>query len=366
MNDIILITPKDHLDGIGQLRFKKHKTLSRSPKAFDAAMYAIHKCFLAKYTNDDDDWAPVWSQLMGKIAGCNNQWAEVKTILCDAGYLECDNIAKHGHKSFCFRLGPLLTDTPWDHSGDVITVPDDNRTRMEWLGIDKVQAHRIVDEIAIERKWDTRVSKGWHTRVENFSPVYQICKTGRAYSDANQFPKRVRDTLLIDGEPTAEIDIVNCQPLLLATIYPQQNDEWKRYKELAETGQVYETLGKWAKLNRSEAKDQFIPFIFGGNRPVAEDFFRHSFPELLTAIQERRKQSRQALAHELQGKESQLVVQRVCNAFKAVSIHDGVRVKVSDAETVKAFIESSAFELWGLSPKITVEFSEQREAYQAA
>ena len=202
--------------------------------------------------------------------------------------------------------------------------------------------------------------------MRNFSPGYQICNTGRAYSDANQFPKRVRDTLLIDGEPTAEIDIVNCQPLLLATIYQNQSDEWRRYKELAEAGQVYEALATTARLTRSEAKDQFIPFIFGGNRPVAEEFFMQSFPELLIAIQERRQQSRNALAVELQGKESQLIVARVCGRFKAASIHDGVRVKVSEAEAVKEFIQSTVFDMWGLSPKITVEFSQHPNSSQAA
>jgi hypothetical protein len=376
MNEIRLITPKRHLEGIGNLRFKKHKILSKSPKAFDAALYAIHKCYLAKYTNskhtkergkdEDDEWAPLWSQLMGEIAGCNNQWAKVKRALCDAGYMECDNIAKHGTKSFGFRLGPLLTDTAWDYSGNVVTLPEDTRSKMEWLGIDKIQAHRIVDEIAAKKRWDSRVTKGWHTRVENFSPVYKICQTGRAYSDANQFPKRVRDTLLIDGEPTAEIDIVNCQPLLLATIYPNHSDEWRRYKELAEAGQVYETLGKFANLSRNKAKDQFIPFIFGGVRAIAEDFFRQTFPELLTAIQERRRQYREALAHELQSKESQIIVERVCGAFQAASIHDGVRVKVTEAETVEEFIKITIFEMWGLSPKITVEYSKHADDSQAA
>jgi hypothetical protein len=87
---------------------------------------------------------------------------------------------------------------------------------------------------------------------------------GRAYSDANQFPKRVRYTLLIDGEPTAELNIVNCQPLLLATIYPNHSNEWRRYKLLAGAGQVYEAIGKFADLDRDQARDQFIPFIFDG------------------------------------------------------------------------------------------------------
>ena len=295
---------------------------------------------------------------MGSIAGNNKQWALVKKTLVEAGYLECDNICKHGIKSFCFRLGPVLQDTEWDHSPDAFWIPEDLRPKMEWLGIDKERAHLIIDEIAVEKSWDSRVTKGWHTRVANFSPHYQICKTGRAYSDANQLPKGVRETLLIDGEPTAEIDIVNCQPMLLATIYPTQSKEWEQYKQLAESGQIYEELGRAANLNRTDAKNEFIPFIFGGNRPIAEEFFRGTFPELLEAIRVRRQTSYKALAYELQNKESEIIVECICNQFKAASIHDGVRVKVSDAETVKAFIESTFQELWGLVPRITIECSD--------
>lgn len=366
MNEIKLITPKEHLKGIGNLRFKKHKVLGKSPKAFNAAMYAIHKCFLARYTNDDDGWTPLWSQLMGEIAGCNNQWAKVKRILCDAGYLECDNRAIHGKKSYCFRLGSLLIDAAWDHSGNVVTLPDDTRPRMEWLEIDKDKAHLIVDKIAGDRDWDSRVTKGWHTRVANFSASYKICKTGRAYSDANQFPKRVRDTLMIDGVPTVEIDIVNCQPLLLATIYPTRSEEWTRYKDLAENGRVYESLAKFANMSRADAKKEFIPFMFGGSRPIAEQFFRKYFPELLKAILERRKMGRNALACELQNKESGIIVERVCKQFKAASIHDGVRVKVSDAEEVTAFIESTFLEMWEINPKITIEIGNPDDESKAA
>ena len=218
-----ILTPIAHRADIGNLRFKPRKRLRDSPKPLRAAEYALYKCFLAKYVIKDDEdkgWAPLYSQLMGSIAGNNKQWSLVKAALIEAGYLECDNKWKHGTKSLCFRLGPLLADTTWDVSPDEFWMPEDPRPSMDWLTIDKPQAHLIVDEIAVEKSWDSRVTKGWHTRVENFSSHFQICKTGRAYSDANQFPKRVRNTLLIDGEPTAEIDIVNCQPMLLATDLP--------------------------------------------------------------------------------------------------------------------------------------------------
>ena len=364
MNTIKLLIPMHHVASVGDLRFKKHKTLHKSPKAYDAALYALHKCFLAKYTNADE-WAPLYSQLMGQIAGNTSQWARVKETLCDANVLECDNICKYGHKSYCFRLGPVLTDTDWDYSPSDLVIPEDIRPRMEWLGIDKDRAHEIIDEIAAEKAWDSRVTKGWHTRVENFSPSYQICRTGRAYSDANQFPKRVRDTLLIDGEPTAEIDIVNCQPLLLATIYPTRSKEWDRYKDLAERGKVYEELGAFANLTRDDAKRVLILFIFGQESAVAERFLAKSFPELLKAIQDRRKSHYKALAYELQHKESGIIVESVCKLFKAVSIHDGVRVRVDDAIAVESFIDDRFFELWGLRPKITVDSGSLSEAKAA-
>jgi hypothetical protein len=369
MQEIKLLTPKEHIETIGNLRFKKFKVLRDSAKPYAAAKYALHKCFLAKYTSSSStakEWAPLYSQLMGSIAGNNKQWKLVKNILVEAGYLECDNKCKHYIKSFGFRLGPLLQDTDWDYSTHDLRIADDNRPQMEWLGIDKVKAHHIIDKLAVEKSWDSRTTKGWHTRVDNFRPGYQICTTGRAYSDANQLPKSVRDTLLIDGEPTAEIDIVNCQPLLLASIYPTRSDEWERYKNLAEKGKVYEALGGFANLSRDDAKNQFIPFIFGSTKPTAKEFFKEKFPELLEAIGKRRQTSHKALARELQNKESGIIVERVCEEFKAASIHDGVRVKFSDVEAVKVFIESKFLELWGLIPKLTVEFSNSPDESKVA
>jgi hypothetical protein len=370
---IQIMTPKQHSAAIGNLPFKANKLLRDSPKVHQAAKYALYRCFLAKHVYKDDladedeiGWTPLWSQLMGSIAGNNKQWALAKTALINAGYLECDNKCKRGTKSYCFRLGPVLEDADWDTSPDELTLPEDLRPKMEWLTIDEAQAHLIIDELAAEKNWDSRVTKGWHTRVKNFSPHFKICKTGRAYSDANQLPKRARNTLLIDGEPTAEIDIVNCQPMLLATIYPTQSEEWRCYKELAEKGLVYEELARFANLNRSEAKEVLIPFIFGSPKPIAEKFLMAKFPELLEAIKECRSRHYKALAFDLQRKESGIIVERVCDQFKAASIHDGVRVKVSDAETVKAFIESTFRELWQLSPLLTIEFIGQSTEPKAA
>ncbi len=351
-NEYRTLIPTNEIQNIESLPFKK-KTLGRCPRAYDAARYAIHKCYLAKHTGDTE-WAPLWSQLMGEIAGNNSQWALAKDALCIGGYLECDQKCEKGRKSYCFRLGPMLANAEWGYSKNNLLLPEDTRPKWEGLDLDHELAHRLVDSIAGQRDWNPRVTKGWHTRVDQFSPHYEICKTGRAYSDANQFPKELRDALVIDGEATVEIDVVNCQPMLLATLYPEQSSEWMRYKALAEAGEVYEALGRFAGLKRNEAKEQFIPFIFGGKRPVAEEFFKSEFPELLAAISQRRKASYKRLVYELQGKESSVIVERLCKEFRAVSIHDGIRVKQSEASYAKQRLLEVFETEWGLCPQVTV------------
>lgn len=360
-----LLIPTNEIQSIKNLPFKKRKTLGGSARAFDAACYSLHKAFLSQYTSDTE-WAPLWSQLMGQIAGHNRQWALTKNILVGAGYLECDRKCKQGEKSYCFKLGPKLKDTQWDYADKVLWLPEDTRPKWKGLELNYEFAHQIVDAISVARNWHYRTTKGWHTRVDQFSPHYAICKTGRAYTDANQFPAELRDALLIDGEETLEIDVVNCQPTLLATVYPEQSAEWMRYKTLAEEGVVYEELAKFAGITRKEAKDQFLPFIFGGKRPVAEEFFGAEFPELLEAILGRRDIHRKRLSYELQGKESDLIVEGLCSEFRAVSIHDGVRVKRSDAGRVKGRLIELFKEMWSLTPKVTIGTFGQGELLEAA
>lgn len=344
--------PTNEIKSIESLPFKK-KTLERCPRAYGAARYALHKCYLASLTSDTE-WAPLWSQLMGSIAGNTGQWTLAKNALCAEGYLECDDKCKKGEKSFCFKLGPMLENAKWNYSDKFLSLPADKRPKWQGLELDQELAHKIVDEIAGPRSWNSEVTKCWHTRVDQFSPHYKICKTGRAFSDANQFPKEMRDALVIDGEKTVEIDVVNCQPVLLATIFPEKSPEWERYRISAESGESYEELGAFAGLARDEAKREFIPYIFGGRKPVAEGFFKEEYPELLGAISQRRKEWYKGLAYDLQRKESSVIVDCLCREFRAVSIHDGIRVKQSDAGGAVGRLLELFEERWGLNPRVTI------------
>jgi hypothetical protein len=355
---INIIKPVHFIKEIEEIQFAKNKKLGATNKPLVAAFYAINQCFLAHYSwQVNDSWQPLYSQLMGKIAGNTNAWAKIKRALCSQEFLECDDKCKHKVKSYCFKLGRRLLDTEWIRDRIDVDLLEEYKPQMEWLGIDYAIANKLIIEYANAKKIDKRVKLAMVTRIKNFKNSFKICKTGRIYTDANLIPSVVRNALLIDGEKTAEIDIVNCQPLLLATLYPDQSDEWRKYKDLAEKGIVYERFAEIAGLDREAAKKEFIPFLFGAKKPTAEKFFANEFPQLLAIIKNLRKNHYKAMAYLLQKRESEIIVGNVCRRFKAVSIHDGVRVKISEVEEVTKYIQELFCEKWNISPRLTVESS---------
>lgn len=321
--------------------------------------------------------------MMGRIAGGMNIWAKVGKLLCENGFLECDGKSKHGVKCFGFRLGPKLHDAEWRgvavdeetrkgkiaKARELATAPlaypelkwtpiphefpalTDDRPAIPGLSLDKDKAHQILSQIAVGRGWTGRSLEAWHARIEDFSASYHVGATGRIFTDGNMLPKEVREALLIDGETTVEIDVKNCHPLLLATIYQAPSEESARWKALCESGRTYEEFMAKFDLSREAAKnEQLLPFIYGGKRPMAEQFLSESFPELLERIRTYPRKGPKSLAHVLQRMESDLIVKTVCSEFKALSVHDAVRVKKCDQEAASAMILNLFHEFHGLRP----------------
>lgn len=376
-----IFQPTDRIEEIFALPFKT-RTLGVSRGALRVALYAIHRCHLAPYTTDSV-WVPLSSQMMGKIAGRISVWITVKNLLCVNGFLDCDGKSRHGTKCFSFRLGPKLRDAEWrsaavaeetkkgrkERAGKLAAAPcnsqevkwevvahkfpaiPDGRPLVSGLSIDKVKAHRILKEIAARRGWSRRTLESWHARVDEFSAAYSVGKTGRLFTDGNMLPKEVRAALLIDGEETTEIDVKNCQPLLLAAIYASPSEESARWKALCEAGQVYEDFAADLGMSRKEAKgEHFLPLLFGGKRPLAEAYFRDRFPELFARIKSFARTGEKSLAHVLQRMESEIIVKGFSVAFRALSVHDAVRVKKADEPAARAMILDLFWNLHGLRP----------------
>ena len=67
-------------------------------------------------------------------------------------------------------------------------------------------------------------------------------KSGRVFNNLTSLPKVMRRYVLLDGQPCAEIDIRNSQPLFMAGLYQEQSEEARCYAEIVTKGQFYEAI----------------------------------------------------------------------------------------------------------------------------
>ncbi len=263
----------------------------------------------------------------------------------------------------------------WESMEAAIKTVEDACQTFLWLSIDSDMAHKAIDQIAAEKaktteKWSSHRVCALHHQVDNFATRYSIRSTGRLYTHANRLPKELRRALLIDGEATVELDVKNCQALLLTLRYPSQSEESKRWRALVENGTLYDEYAAEFGITRHEAKHgHFFPLLFGSQKPQPRRYFEKHFPEILAVIDEANKEAnecrrrrlktrKEGLAHDLQRIESKIIVEGLCKAFRAVSIHDGVRVKASEATAARAYLQN-AFQSLGLRAKITVDDEEE-------
>lgn len=353
-----LFQPVLEIDTIKNIPFGR-KTLGDSAGGFKAACYVLHRCHLARHTQDSE-WVPLWSQMMAKVARDAATWIRTREILIAYGFLECDQKYRKGQKSFSFRLGASLRNVNWKLSTEAFSF-DLPAPQNVWSGlsIDKNKAHQILEQIVNwpkYEKWTTATLDCWHYRIDEFSNDYNLGKTGRIFGDANMMPSPVREALRIHGEKTLEIDIKNSQPCLLSTLYRAPSEEQARYKNLVESGQIYEVFAKELKIKRDKAKLQFLMFIFGNTKDTEEfaAVFESQFPILAGLIQAERKKHFKALVYNLQRMEAKIILD-ACEKFVGVSIHDGIRVVASKAYEAKAYIEGRMKEVHDLEPRLTVE-----------
>ena len=166
-----------------------------------------------------------------------------------------------------------------------------------------------------------------------------------------------------------EIDISNCQPLL-ATIYfeqhyPEYTDrkDFQGWKELCQTGQLYESLTEGTDFDRQFIKDRFMDVLlftaknktylledknWNNENQLKKKFIEHfvsKFPtiwELLLLVKE--KIGNREFAKRIQKMESDLMIDSVLvdlyNCQTNFSIHDSIVCRSSDKDFVKEKIKA--------------------------
>lgn len=209
-------------------------------------------------------------------------------------------------------------------------------------------------------------------------------KTGRCYNIVTSTPGELRSRLLLDGEPVVEIDIASAQPLLAATLYPENCPEKERYLAAIDSD-FYLTLNSQAGgpySDRDMVKKACYKEIFFGpvipNAPLW-NAFQQAFPWLARHIAEikhtaprskRRyrvkdgkkvlRRGSPAFALLLQSKEAEIVIKCTGESLRQrsipfVSIHDSILCRRRDAALVGAMLAEMICDKTSLSAKLTAK-----------
>lgn len=199
------------------------------------------------------------------------------------------------------------------------------------LRFDEARVRGLVDAIEdSDRRWSVRtnVESIRHNRV-----TLREDNDGRVHHAVTRLPKAIRQTLTVDGESIYEVDVVNCQPLLVPVIYgvwinsdrcfariPLSSfsrdpeffarrwekgesplcitpDSATEFSEWCERGEVYERLAEmagWAMVDQAEResvktrifRDLLYADASGLRRPdnTLAKVFRERFPDLFAML----------------------------------------------------------------------------------
>ena len=226
------------------------------------------------------------------------------------------------------------------------------------------------------------------------------CDFGRFHSNFTSVPKLFRRSLILkSGETLASIDIRNVQPLLLGLVTRRdtQTSIGERipicptlieYLRLCEAGLIYEFClecfqnrevepywnylpsGKGflcdpATWDRKKVKKQFVICLFDRveatkSNPIFQVLSKH-FPEVANFVIDAKQDGYQALAHQCQRMESQLMIDGVAASFMTrhpdspiLTIHDEIIVPESLVDSLTNIIVNR-IQLSGATPRLKVE-----------
>lgn len=184
-------------------------------------------------------------------------------------------------------------------------------------------------------------------------------KTERVFSNYTNIMKEFRDLIEIDGQTTAEVDIANSQPALLATLYPYDCEERTRYIQLVKDGKFYETINNGMEKpfdDKKKVKTSIYSCVFFNHIKASDTYrsFAKNFPLLASYMGSFNPKE---LAIELQRREARIVIDGVVSRLrkmgvKAITIHDSIRVEARLVEIAKYVMEQVCNEVLGFIPTI--------------
>jgi hypothetical protein len=186
--------------------------------------------------------------------------------------------------------------------------------------------------------------------INNKKLWFKVSDEGRLYSSLTNLSHLATDYLTIDNRKLFELDVSNCQPLLLNTIV-----EHKQFKKDTEANLFYKKMGEELKENKETTKILLYRWIFFNLKPVNSgnvyNAFNTLYPGLIEQINELKKEMNLACA--LQGIESKIFINNIAISMDDVlTKHDAILCPNEKIELVKYKIKE---EFKKLSLKSTIK-----------
>lgn len=203
--------------------------------------------------------------------------------------------------------------------------------------------------------------------IQNKDWVFSCHKlTGRVFNNITNCPRLLRPYILLDGKPAVEIDVANCQPLLLLSLYKDE-PEVDTFRAAVQGGTFYEMLNEklekpYPKERRDDLKTAVFTSIFFGKvypRPSKMALaFEKLFPILNQKIIAVKTPDHRKLAILLQKTEADLIIGKVVGTIAKISkipvltVHDSVITLPEYAADVTKLMANAFYERFGFVPTL--------------
>lgn len=319
---------------------------------------------------------------------------DVLRILQEARFIESDKFSLIGVRCYGYRLTAEAAAMPVElvevEDATVAALQAIKEARRQ-VAIDAHPAHRMVwdalqtaflDPLGLKllpqsdpdpKKYARRQ---WHffetiRRMQERDFFFSADhKAQRLHHTVSGMPKELRRYLRLNGEPCAETDLSNCQPLLMYRLYPSGSTEAARYAELVEAGLFYETLAVASGISwpdRDELKRQvYIQILYDRVRPQAPLWiaFQKAFPEMAAIIAELKRVDYRQLSIANQKAEADIVVRTVIPRLArelpgvpVLTVHDSLLIPERFAEQGRRALEEEVASAIGITPKVELKRS---------
>jgi hypothetical protein len=350
----------------------------RRPEYVEKLLFFISTIHFRRVTNktlNPNDWIPLDSRILAECIG-KDFVAPVRKDLIKRGIIECDgswqrNVACMGHRlTEKYRGAKMITIKA--------RYPKESKKEEEIMTKAQEYIRRNLEKVTIEPQALANLEKSYPVAVRDLNQKYNHAlasyflihdqnwffatdrKTGRVYHNVANCPKEMRAHLRLDGRELVEVDISNCQPMLLHYLYEDKTSaEAVRYKKIAEEGIFYEVVAAVAGQTRDDAKGQFLTFAFGQihHSNKLGRAFSTLFQELRAIMDGIKMGNYRKMAILLQKLEAELMINTVVpilekRGMPVLTVHDSLMVFPEHAGQVQEIIKAECQRLYNLCPRL--------------